>query len=78
MKHATGASATVLIEYAADQLRVEIADTGGTPGAAAASGNGYGLIGLRERLAVYGGTLHNGPRPSGGYRVKALIPLEQP
>jgi signal transduction histidine kinase len=78
VKHAAGANAAVLIEYGADQLRVEISDTGGTPGASAATGNGHGLIGLRERLAVYGGTLHTRRRLSGGYRVTAQIPLEAP
>ena len=78
VKHAAGATATVLIEYSIDHLRVEITDTGGTPSASAATGNGHGLIGLRERLAVYGGTLHSGRRVSGGYRVKALFPLEAP
>lgn len=76
VKHAVGATATVAVEYGADQLRVEVTDTGGRPGPAATSGNGRGLIGLRERLAVYGGTLQSGRRPSGGYRVRALIPLE--
>jgi signal transduction histidine kinase len=78
MKHAAGAAATVSVEYGTDELRVEVTDTGGTPTAAAASGNGHGLVGLRERLAVYGGTLQTGPRLSGGYRVTALIPLEAP
>lgn len=76
VKHASGATAEVTVEYAADHLRVEVADTGGRPGASASSGSGRGLIGLRERLTVYGGTLQAGPRPRGGYRVKALIPLE--
>ncbi|MFJ2576773.1 histidine kinase [Kitasatospora aureofaciens] len=76
VKHAGGSAAEVAVEYAPDHLRVEITDTGGRPTGAAATGNGRGLIGLRERLAVYGGTLHTGPRPRGGYRVKALIPLE--
>ena len=78
VKHAAGATAAVLIEYGADQLRVEVTDTGGTPGTSAATGNGHGLIGLRERLAVYGGTLHTRRRLSGGYRVTAQIPLEAP
>ncbi|MER7752281.1 sensor histidine kinase [Kitasatospora sp. NPDC097643] len=76
VKHAGGADAAVTVEYAADHLRVEVTDTGGRPTGAAATGNGRGLLGLRERLAVYGGTLHTGPRMRGGYRVKALIPLE--
>ncbi|MEU8512477.1 histidine kinase [Kitasatospora sp. NPDC048722] len=76
VKHAGGAAAEVTVEYAPDHLAVEVTDTGGRPTGAAATGNGRGLIGLRERLAVYGGTLHTGTRPRGGYRVKALIPLE--
>jgi signal transduction histidine kinase len=76
VRHAAGASVQVLVEYADDHLRVEVADTGGRPGATAGSGTGRGLIGLRERLAVYGGTLHAGPRLTGGYRVRARIPKE--
>jgi signal transduction histidine kinase len=76
VKHAAGASAAVRVEYGTDQLRVEVTDTGGGTSPSAAPGNGRGLIGLRERLAVYGGTLHAGRRLSGGYRVSALIPLE--
>lgn len=75
VKHAVGAVATVTVEYAPDRLRVEVTDTGGTPGPAAGTGAGHGLVGLRERVAVYGGSLHAGHRPAGGYRVTALIPL---
>ncbi len=74
VKHASGAGASVTVEYAPKRLRVEVTDTGG--GAGAGAGNGRGLIGLRERLTVYGGTLSTGPCPAGGYRVEALIPLE--
>ncbi|MEO3763023.1 histidine kinase [Streptomyces sp. B8F3] len=75
VKHAAGASVTVSVAHAPGELRVEVTDTGGPPTARAAAGSGRGLIGLRERLAVYGGTLHAAPRPRGGYRVRALIPL---
>ncbi|MFC7482457.1 sensor histidine kinase [Luedemannella flava] len=78
VKHAAGARAAVLVAYDADQLRVEVTDTGGTPGASATTGDGHGLIGLRERLAVYGGTLRAGSRLRGGWRVTATIPLESP
>jgi signal transduction histidine kinase len=78
VKHASGATADVVVDYAVDHLRVEVTDTGGRPSATLSSGNGRGLIGLRERLVLYGGTLQTGPRPRGGYRVKALIPLEAP
>lgn len=78
VKHAGGAPTTVTVTYADDRLEVDVADTGGTPAEPAGGGSGRGLIGLRERLAVYGGTLHTGRRPTGGYRVRALIPLETP
>ncbi|WP_326740485.1 sensor histidine kinase [Streptomyces sp. NBC_01022] len=76
VKHASGATAAVTVEYGPDRLRVEVADTGGHPGAGAPAGNGRGLIGLRERLAVHDGTLNTGRRLTGGYRIEALIPLE--
>ncbi|WP_420823208.1 MULTISPECIES: sensor histidine kinase [Streptomyces] len=78
VKHASGATAAVTVEYGPQRLRVEVTDTGGHPGAGVAAGNGRGLIGLRERLAVYDGTLNTGRRLTGGYRVEALIPLETP
>ncbi|MEV6162864.1 histidine kinase [Streptomyces sp. NPDC052052] len=78
VKHACGATAAVTVEYGQDRLRVDVTDTGGSPGVGAPSGNGRGLIGLRERLAVYGGTLNTGRRLTRGYRVEALIPLEAP
>ena len=76
VKHAVGAAATVTVDYGPDRLQVDVADTGGVPGPSAATGNRRGLVGLRERLALYGGTLQTGQRPRGGYRVTALIPLE--
>lgn len=78
VKHASGATAAVTVEYGPERLRVEVTDTGGHPGAGAPTGNGRGLIGLRERLAVHDGTLTTGRRLTGGYRVEALIPLETP
>ncbi|MFF2012384.1 sensor histidine kinase [Streptomyces sp. NPDC058195] len=78
VKHASGATASVTVEQGPERLRVEVTDTGGRPGQGAAAGSGRGLIGLRERLAVYGGTLSSGRRMTGGYRVEALIPLEAP
>ncbi|MFI0717769.1 sensor histidine kinase [Streptomyces sp. NPDC021224] len=75
VKHASGASVTVSIAYRPGEVQVEVADTGGAPSPAASTGNGRGLLGLRERLAVYGGTLDAGRRISGGYRVRAVIPV---
>ncbi|MFE3719141.1 sensor histidine kinase [Streptomyces cyaneofuscatus] len=76
VKHASGSAAAVTVEYGQERLRVEVTDTGGHPGAG--PGSGRGLIGLRERLAVYDGILNTGRRLTGGYRVEALIPLEAP
>ncbi|MFC8585401.1 sensor histidine kinase [Streptomyces sp. NPDC057217] len=78
VKHASGATAAVTVEYGPERLRVEVTDTGGHPSPGAATGSGRGLIGLRERLTVYDGTLNTGRRLTGGYRVEALIPLEAP
>jgi len=76
VKHAVGASATVTVHYGFDELRVTVADAGGQTSAVAGTGNGRGLLGLRERLAVYRGSLSTGRQPGGGYRVAAVIPLE--
>ncbi|NNN32325.1 two-component sensor histidine kinase [Streptomyces sp. S3(2020)] len=74
IKHAPGAEASVTIGYAEEVLQIEVIDTGAVRDAPRAEGNGRGLIGLRERLAIYGGELTAGPTPAGGYRVKALVP----
>jgi signal transduction histidine kinase len=74
MKHASGATASVTIGHNGDWLEIEITDTGGPPNPQSRAGNGRGLIGLRERLAVYDGTLTAGPMAEGGYRVTARIP----
>jgi signal transduction histidine kinase len=75
VKHASGARVEILVAYRAAELALEITDSGGVPGQAAGAGNGRGLIGLRERVAVHGGTVQAGPRPGGGYRVRVHLPL---
>jgi signal transduction histidine kinase len=76
IKHAPGADASVTVGYTGDLLEIEITDTGAVRDATEAdgNGNGRGLIGLRERLAVYGGELTAGPTLAGGYRIRARIP----
>ncbi|GIF23715.1 ATPase [Paractinoplanes tereljensis] len=76
VKHASGASATVDVVYTPDELCITVTDTGGRPTPEAAASTGRGLAGLRERLAVYGGTLQAAARLTGGYRVQAQLPLE--
>jgi signal transduction histidine kinase len=75
VKHAAGARVKIIFAYGPRELRMEVTDTGGTASASARSGSGRGLIGLRERLAVYGGVLEAGEPPAGGYRVCATIPV---
>ncbi|MER5602584.1 histidine kinase, partial [Streptomyces sp. NPDC002265] len=76
IKHAAGAGATVTIGFAGSWLEIEVTDTGAVRGSPPVGGNGRGLIGLRERLALYGGELTAAPTPAGGYRVAACIPWE--
>jgi signal transduction histidine kinase len=68
------ASAQVLLRYCDDALVLQITDNG-AGAAAAADGAGHGLTGMRERVAMYHGTLQAGPRPGGGYRVTATLPV---
>jgi len=78
IKHADQARTVVRIEYRPRELRIDVADDGVAvfDVGRAQPGGGRGLIGLRERLAIYGGELDAGPRPGGGWRVQARIPLE--
>ncbi|MCX4555225.1 histidine kinase [Streptomyces phaeochromogenes] len=84
IKHAPGAEASVTIGHTDDCLEIEVTDTGAAydapwtgangTGPGAGGGNGRGLIGLRERLTVYGGELTAGPTLAGGYRIRARVP----
>ncbi|MGY1501043.1 sensor histidine kinase [Streptomyces sp. QTS52] len=80
IRHAPGAEASVLIGWTDGCLQIEVGNTSGTTGTTGATetGNGRGLIGLRERLAVYGGELTAGPTLAGGYRVTASVPWRTP
>ncbi|MUN35726.1 sensor histidine kinase [Actinomadura litoris] len=74
-KHAGGARATVHLRYAPDAVGVEITDDG--PGSGPPE-EGHGLRGMAERVALCGGTMRAAPRPEGGFRVAAHIPLPSP
>jgi signal transduction histidine kinase len=75
LKHAGPARATVRICYGRAALEVQVWDDGrGANGRV--DGEGHGLIGMRERVALFGGELEVGPRPGGGFRVAARLPLE--
>jgi signal transduction histidine kinase len=76
VRHAGASSATVTVAADGDCLLVEVTDDGA---GAAATGNGngarQGIAGMRERARALGGTLQAGPRPEGGFRVSARLPL---
>jgi signal transduction histidine kinase len=75
-RHAGAASATVTIRYEPAAVVVEVDDDGRGPAAAAVDQQpGYGLAGMAERSAALGGSLEAGPRPGGGFRVTARLPL---
>ena len=76
VKHAGAARARVTVAYSPDQLRLEITDSGRGSGGTAINGGGHGLVGMRERVGLYGGELTAG-RQGGGFAVRARIPLER-
>lgn len=73
LKHARPPCADVRIRYRPDSLDLDVDDYGATAGEPAPGGRG--LTGMRERAALYGGELHVGPRPGGGYSVQARLPF---
>jgi signal transduction histidine kinase len=75
VRHAGPSTARVAVRYGPGQVAVEVVDDGkgGDPGE-----GGHGISGMRERAALYGGTLEAGPLPGGGFRVAATLPLEEP
>ena len=84
-RHAVGASVEVSLRYEPDAVEVAVVDDGGRRpehGRDALPGGGRGLLGMRERVAVFAGTLEAGPFPDGGFAVHARLPLpadaEQP
>jgi signal transduction histidine kinase len=75
LKHAGQARADVAIGCVEDTVTIDITDNGiGEPGIQAMAG-GHGLAGMRERAAIFGGELTAGPRPGGGFAVRARLPL---
>ncbi len=72
-KHGAARRAEVLLRYDPDAIEIAVCDDG--RGAMAGHADGYGLIGLRERVSIYGGELEAGPRTGGGYRLRARLPV---
>jgi signal transduction histidine kinase len=77
LKHARASTVDVRIRYLATELEIDVADDGSGGGGPIGGGahGGMGLIGMRERVAVHDGTVEAGPRPGGGFRVRARLPL---
>jgi len=75
-RHAGPATATVQIAYGDRDLIVQVDDDGRGPAQQARSGSGKGILGMRERVAALSGELETGPRPGGGFRVRARLPLD--
>jgi signal transduction histidine kinase len=73
-KHAGAASAQVIVRYAPDALELDVVDNGRP--SQTGEGAGHGLVGMRERAALYGGVLEAGARPEGGFAVHARLPLD--
>ena len=83
IKHAGPAAAVVTLDYREDSVVVDVSDDGGPDhrlgreartSPAGVTGSGRGLLGLRERLSLYGGEFDAGPRAAGGWRVRATLP----
>src|SRR2546421_5457575 len=74
LQHAGPARARVTVPYAPNHLELEVADDGAGP-TSGADGGGHGLVGMRERVAVFGGVLEANRRVEGGYRLRATLPL---
>jgi signal transduction histidine kinase len=75
LKHAGPARAEVRLRYASRALDIEVRDDGRGATHVNGDGSGHGLIGMRERVALYGGALETGPREGGGFEIRAHIPL---
>jgi signal transduction histidine kinase len=75
-RHAGPATATVRVTYGERDLTVQVDDDGRGPRAGSEAGGGKGIVGMRERVAALGGVLRAGPRPGGGFRVTARLPLD--
>ena len=73
LKHAGPAHAWVSVRYADEDVEIDVENDGSSDGAVDA--DGPGLVGMRERVALCGGELHSGPRPGGGFKISARLPV---
>jgi signal transduction histidine kinase len=75
LRHAPGAYVSVKLVRTPAALQIEVGDDGGAVPTTQPGGGGHGLVGMRERAALYGGTLDAGPRAEGGFLVVAYLPV---
>jgi signal transduction histidine kinase len=77
VRHAPGAAATVRVGIGPAGVRIRVTDTGRAPRAAVlpGGGEGHGIVGMRERAAIFGGTVDAGALPHGGFQVAAFLPV---
>src|SRR5262249_14595170 len=75
LKHSGASRAEVALEYATGRVRIEISDNG--HGAVTHNGGGHGLIGIRERVKLYGGEMSTGSANGGGFILTARLPLTE-
>ena len=71
-KHGRASQVRIALRYRSSELEVEVADDGSA--VSPASNGGHGVVGMRERVVLYGGTLDVGPQPGGGFLVRAVLP----
>jgi signal transduction histidine kinase len=77
VKHAQTTESRVVVTYADDAIGLEITDDGhGAPADSVAASAGHGMAGMAERVSLFGGEFHAGPRPGQGFRVAARLPLD--
>ncbi len=76
IKHGGSAPTDVRVHYRADAVEVLVSDRGNGLVDARLAGSGHGLVGMRERVRMYGGELHAGRRAGGGFEVSVRLPLE--
>lgn len=77
-RYAPGSHVQLTVRYGRDRLGVVISDDGTSTGPVREPGGGHGLVGMRERVAMLGGTLVAGPDAGGGFSISAELPYEQP
>ena len=76
LRHAGPAHCTVVVAYGVDRLELRVTDDGRGSDATPSNG-GHGLVGMRERVALFGGDFYAGAVPGGGFAVRATLPLPQ-